>query len=90
MLGKRMRHIHTQGKQSLEQYRSQQQKRTDELVSTRRDLLTAYQAEGSPEEPVEALTNVIGDRTATLLENWESHLAYAGNNYTPCLPHNLP
>ena len=85
MLIKRMMRIHTKGKQSLEQYRSQQQKRTDELVATLRDFLTAYQTEGSAEERVEALTNVIGDRTATLLEDCEAHLAYAGNNYYPFL-----
>ena len=85
MLIKRMMRIHTKGKQSLEQYRSQQQKRTDELVATLRDFLTAYQTEGSAEERVEALKNVIGDRTATLLEGCESHLGYAGNNYYPFL-----
>lgn len=85
MLIKRVMSIQNKGKQSLEQYRSQKQKRTDELVATLRDLLTAYQTEGSAEERVEALKTVIGDQTDTLLEDCESHLAFAGNNYYPFL-----
>jgi TnpA family transposase len=85
MLIKRMMSIHKKGKQSLEKYRLQKQKRTDELVATLRDLLTAYQTEGSAEERVYALERVIGNRGDAVLEDCETHLAFSGNNYYPFL-----
>ena len=85
MLIKRLMGIQHKGKQSLENYKLQKQKRTDELVATLRDMLTAYQTEGSAEDRVAALGKVIGDKGNAVLEDCETHLAYSGNNFYPFL-----
>lgn len=86
MLVKRMMKIHKEGKKSLAKYQEQKQKRTDALVATLRDLLTAYQTEGSPEKRLAAMEEVVGGkRSGEVLEECEEHLAYAGNNYFPFL-----
>lgn len=88
MLVKRMMSVHSKGKKDLKKYQDQERKRTDELVETLRDMVAAYQTEGTPEERIAALKKVIGTREEEVLKTCDAHLAYAGNNYHPFLdPH---
>jgi len=85
MFIKRMLAIHQKGKDALERYRVEHQARTDALVLTLRDLVTAYGKEGTSEERLAAMESVIGDRAAKILQDCEEHLAHVGNNYQPFL-----
>src|SRR6266567_1172558 len=85
MFIKRMLSIHQKGKDALERYRVEHQARTDALVLTLRDLVTAYGKEGTSEERLAAMESVIGDRAAKILQDCEEHLAHVGNNYQPFL-----
>ncbi len=66
MFIKRMLAIHQKGKDALERYRVEHQARTDALVLTLRDLVTAYGKEGTSEERLAAMESVIGDRAAKI------------------------
>lgn len=83
---KRMRQLHHDGKAALAQYRSENQQRTDELISTLKSLVIAYQTEGKVPERFTAIEQVMGDNAPDLLEQCEAHLAYLGDNYFPFLP----
>jgi len=83
---KRMRQLHHDGKEALAHYRAENQQRTDELISTLKLLVVAYQTEGAVPERFTAIEQVLGDDAPELLEQCEAHLAYVGDNYFPFLP----
>ena len=83
---KRMRQLHHKGKNALAHYRAENQKRTDELISTLKSLMVAYQTEGAVPKRFKAIKQVLGDNAPALLEQCEAHLAYVGDNYFPFLP----
>jgi hypothetical protein len=72
-------------KEALAQYRTDSQQRTDELVTTLRDIVVAYQTEAEVEQRFTAIETVIGNRSQEVLEYCEAHIAYVGNNYFPFL-----
>ncbi len=69
MFIKRMLAIHQKGKDALERYRVEHKARTDALVLTLHDLVTAYGKEGTSEERIVAMESVIGDRAAKILQD---------------------
>jgi len=78
---KQMQQIHHKGKLALATYRMETQARTDDLIHTLRDLVLAFQTEGEMPERFAAIETVIGERSETLLQQCEAHLAHTGNNY---------
>jgi len=85
MFIKRMTAIHRSAKDALAAYHAAHQQRTDELVTTLRDMVVAYRAEGTTDERFAAIEDVIGGRSDVVLEQCEAHVAYAGNNSLPFL-----
>ncbi|MEK4868002.1 hypothetical protein NSU10_27815 [Bacillus sp. FSL E2-8895] len=81
MLIKRMMSIHKKGREFLQDYKKQTQKRTDSLVATLQHVLMAYQTEGIPEERIQAIQQVLGDTEDQILQDCEDHLALSGDNY---------
>lgn len=81
MLIKRMMLIHKKGKEALEKYRKDHLKITDELVLTLKNIVTAYQKDGTIEEKFSAIDSVLSSKNKEVLEDCEAHLSYAGNNY---------
>ncbi|MGG0645668.1 Tn3 family transposase [Bacillus mycoides] len=81
MLIKRMMSIHKKGREFLQDYKKQTQKRTDSLVATLQHVLMAYQTEGIPEERLQAIQQVLGDTEDQVLQDCEDHLALSGDNY---------
>lgn len=86
MFIKRMQQLHHKAREALAQYRTESQQRTDELVTTLRDVVVAYQTDGEIEKRFTAIEMVIGNRSQEVLEHCEAHIAYVGNNYFPFLP----
>jgi len=80
-----MQQINNKGKQALTDYREEAAPRTDALVGTLRDLVVAHGQEGSAEERLAAMNEVIGGRGTALIEECDAHLALAGSNYYPFL-----
>ncbi|MEM9949574.1 MAG: Tn3 family transposase [Cyanobacteria bacterium P01_D01_bin.36] len=83
---KRMKRMHYKAKEALEDYRIESQQRTDELISTLRQMLVALSSEADDTDRLSATDEVIGDRAQLLIAQCDDHLAYAGNNYLPFLP----
>ena len=85
MFIRQMQQMHHRGKDALVQYRTETQNRTDELVTTLRDVVRAYQTEDEVPQRFAAIETILGERSQTLLDECEAHLAYTGNNYFPLL-----
>lgn len=85
MLIKRMSAIHHRGKDALANHRTKTQQRTDDLVMTLRDVVSAYRQGGTDEERMGAIQEVLGERDEELLQQCDEHMAYAGDNYYPFL-----
>lgn len=83
---KRMKRVHYRAKDALAQYRVESQQRTDELITTLRDVVIAHNTEGEMADRFEAVNTVIGDRAQQLLEQCDAHIAFTGNNYFSFLP----
>lgn len=85
MFIKRMLALHQKAKESLEQYRTAHQARTDALVTTLRDVVLAYQLDQSRLDRIAALDDVLQSGADAILSDCEAHLAHAGRNYYPFL-----
>lgn len=85
MLVKRVQQFHKQSKEALTAYRESHVARTDALIATLRDVITAFTKEGTVEERMAALSTVLGDDAPNVLDACTAHLAYASNNYYPFL-----
>ena len=82
---KRMRQLHHNAKEALTAYRQENQTRTDELISTLKAVVIAYQSEGEIPDRFSAIEQVVGEQAPQLLEQCDAHLAYVGDNYLPFL-----
>lgn len=83
---KRMRGMHYKAKDALANYRAESQQRTDELISTLRQVAIAHSSDGDIPDRFAAVDQVIGEQAQQLIAQCDDHLAYAGNNYLPFLP----
>lgn len=71
--------------QKLVAYQLEHGRRTDVLVGQLKDILQAYQIEGSDTQRVDAISNSLISDVTALLTECEEHMAYAGKNYLPFL-----
>lgn len=85
MFLKRMQTMHHRAKDELTLYRKRIQGRLDELITTFRDLVVAYNDDGDIVDRLTAMNQVLGDQSPALIEECEAYLTYAGNNYLPFL-----
>ena len=81
MVIKRLLKLHQQGKEALEAYRNSQQKRIDELIEVLRDVTVAYRGEGTDQERMVAIDTVFDGKSAEVLQDCETHLAFVTNTY---------
>lgn len=82
---RRITRMHTQAKADLEMYQLTHQARTDNLIATFRDVLSAHAREGSQVERFVAMDKVIAFQAEQLLEHCDAHSSHANNNYYPFL-----
>ena len=85
MFIRQMQQMHQRGKDALAEYRLESQTLTDHLLTTLRDILLAFQTEGTVVQRFEAIAAVIGELSHRLLEQCESLLLYQEQNYLPFL-----
>ncbi len=81
MFIKRMLNIHHKAKAALEQYQADHQEHADNLILTLREVVTAYQTEGTIEDSFSKVDAVLGSRCEQVLTDCEAHVSHAGNNY---------
>ena len=85
MFIKRMMRLHRRAKEALALHQLKHQERTDGLVRTLRDVVTAYHTDGDAQQRLAAIGSVLADNSAELLEQCDAHEAHAGHNYYPFL-----
>lgn len=85
MVIKRLMKLHQQGKEAFEAYRDSQQKRIDELIEVLRDVTVAYRGEGAEQERMAAIDAAFDGKSADVLVDCETHLAFVTNTYYPFL-----
>ncbi|HFK1785828.1 TPA: Tn3 family transposase [Bacillus cereus] len=79
---KRIASSHKKSEGSLQELKKKKEKQTDNLIAILHNTVLAFQSEGSIEEKVQELENIIGGTSGQrVLDDCENHLAYAGNNY---------
>ena len=80
-----MQKLESTAQQKLVDYQLEHTKRADVLIGQLKDILQAYQVEGSDTQRVDAIGNVLITDVSVLLAECEEHMAYAGKNYLPFL-----
>jgi hypothetical protein len=77
--------LHNQARTALLEYQAEHVERTDSLVATLRGVTLAYRSEGSAEQRLSAIGELIEPNGDRILEQCEAHQATAGRNYLPFL-----
>lgn len=85
MFIKRMMRIHRRAKEALAFHYIEHQERTDSLIRTLREVVTAYETDGGADKRLAAIGSALSGKSAQVLEQCEAHEAHAGNNYYPFL-----
>ena len=85
MFIRQMQQMHQSAKDALAEHRLETQSLSAFLLALLRDILLAFQSQGSPTERFQAIAAVIGEQGALLLEQCESLLLYEEQNYFPFL-----
>ncbi|MFP5325810.1 MAG: Tn3 family transposase, partial [Gammaproteobacteria bacterium] len=71
--------------QKLIAYQLEHSKRADALIGQLREILQAYQVEGTDTQRVDAIEGVLVADIGLLMSECDEHMAYAGRNYLPFL-----
>ena len=77
--------LHNQARTALLEYQAEHVERTDGLVATLHGVTLAYRTEGSAEQRLSAIGELIEPDGDRILEQCEAHRATAGRNYLPFL-----
>lgn len=80
-----MQNLENNARQKLLEFQQERVHKTDMLVAQLRDILGAYQLQGSDEQRVQAISTTFVAEVDELLNECEQHLAYAGRNHLPFL-----
>ncbi len=80
-----MQNLDNLAQQKLLAYQIDQSKRTDTLIGQFKDMLVAFQLDGSDTQKIDAITDVLRADVDVLLAACDEHMAYAGRNYLPFL-----
>ena len=80
---KQVRGLENLAQQKLIAYQLEHAKRADYLIGQLKEVLQAFQLEGSDAQRVDAIGGSLRAEVATLLAECDEHMAYAGRNYLP-------
>lgn len=80
-----MQNLENSAQQKLLAYQLEHGKRADILVAQLKDILQAYQIDGTDTQRVDAIGQTFVADISALLAECEEHMAYAGRNYLPFL-----
>jgi hypothetical protein len=86
MYCKRVRSLHNRGRDALSEHRTRHQDKTDELVHTLEEIVTAWESENNDAGRIEALKSIIRNDADNLLRECRAHMVFAESNYLPFLP----
>ncbi|ALT77166.1 Tn3 family transposase [Paucibacter sp. KCTC 42545] len=78
-----VRNMHNVARDRLKEYQLAHVEQGEALIAQFREMLTAFEDDGSDPERIEKMRGVLGDDPATWIERCDEHMAFAGNNYYP-------
>lgn len=78
-----VRKIESSAQAQLESHLLSHQKHVDKLILRFKEMLTAYQKEGTLKERFSAIEATVAGEAEQLIDQCDEHIAYAGNNYLP-------
>lgn len=81
-----LQNLENLARQKLVLFQQERVQRTDMLVSQLREILIAYQLDGTDTQRVDAIENTLVAEISQLLAECDEHMAYAGRNHVPFLP----
>ncbi len=85
MFIRQMQQMHQSAKDALAAHRVETQSLTETLLTLLRDILLAFQSEGTIEQRFRGIAAVIGSQCTELIQQCESLLLYREYNYFPFL-----
>src|SRR3546814_271867 len=80
-----IQNLENTAQQKLIAYQLEHSKRADALIGQLREILQAYQVEGTDTQRVDAIEGVLIADIGLLMAECDEHMAYAGRNYLPFL-----
>ncbi|MGH8420771.1 MAG: Tn3 family transposase [Pseudomonas fluorescens] len=80
-----IQNLESTAQQKLIAYQLEHSKRADALIGQLREILQAYQVEGTDTQRVDAIEGVLVADIGLLMAECDEHMAYAGRNYLPFL-----
>lgn len=80
-----IQNLENTAQQKLIAYQLEHSKRADALIGQLREILQAYQIEGTDTQRVDAIEGVLVADIGLLMAECDEHMAYAGRNYLPFL-----
>lgn len=80
-----IQNLENTAQQKLIAYQLEHSKRADALISQLREILQAYQVEGTDTQRVDAIEGALVADIGLLMAECDEHMAYAGRNYLPFL-----
>ena len=80
-----MQNLENNAREKLLSFQQERVQKTDMLVGQLKDILGAYQLEGTDTQRVDAIGTTLVADVEDLLNECEQHLAYAGRNHLPFL-----
>lgn len=80
-----IQNLENTAQQKLIAYQLEHSKRADALIGQLREILQAYQVEGTDTQRVDAIEGVLVADIGLLMAECDEHMAYAGRNYLPFL-----
>jgi hypothetical protein len=81
MFIRRMQKLHQQAKDALEAYCHEHQEQTDTLIALLGHIVRDWQTHKTSDQRLASLEVLIGHQAEAILQQCETHLGYAGNNY---------
>lgn len=80
-----LRSLENAAQKNLMAYQAEHMKRTDALVAQLKEVLLAYQLNGTAEQRLDAIDDTLERGIPTILAECNEHLAYAGQHFIPFL-----
>ncbi len=80
-----IRKLENTAQQKLTVYQFEHSQRADVLIGQLKDILDAYQVDGTDIQRMDAIKGSLATEVSILLAECEEHMAYAGRNYLPFL-----
>lgn len=78
-----VRNMHNLARDRLKEYQLEHVEQGEALIAQFREVLTAFDDDGTDPERIKKMRGVLGDDPATWIERCDEHIAFAGNNYYP-------